>query len=88
VADRPPVHIPGVTARPNSSWTTQQIRCPPMDLGEHATDFGFLAFDRAGQNHRRIRRRPGRCRDPGSDDLAAESSRECQRRTARARRPD
>jgi hypothetical protein len=43
------VHLAGITANPDSAWTTQAARNLLMDLDQRATSIKFLIRDRAGQ---------------------------------------
>lgn len=43
------VHLAGITANPDGSWTTQAARNLLMDLGYRAATAKFLTRDRAGQ---------------------------------------
>ena len=43
------VHLAGITANPDSAWTTQPARNFLMDPGQLTTSVNFLIRDRAGQ---------------------------------------
>jgi hypothetical protein len=43
------VHLAGITANPDGTWTTQAARNFLMNLGARATPVKFLIRDRAGQ---------------------------------------
>ena len=43
------VHLAGITANPDRTWTTQAARNVLMDLGQRAASGKFLVRDRAGQ---------------------------------------
>jgi putative transposase len=48
------VHIPGITANPDSPRAVQQIRNPLMDLGDRAADFRFLILRPGRAIHRGV----------------------------------
>ena len=82
------VHILGISANPDGPWTVQQIRNLLMNLGGRTADFRFLVRDRAGQFTEAFERGPGRCRDRGGEDPAAQSEGERLCGTVRAHGPN
>jgi putative transposase len=81
------VHILGVTANPDGSWTVQQLRNLLMDLGDRAAGFRFLVRDRAGQFTASF---DAVLADAGitAVKIPPQSPRECLRRAVRAHRLD
>src|SRR5260370_25555138 len=82
------VHILGVTANPDGSWITQQIRNLLLDLGDHAADFRFLVRDRAGQFTASFDAALAGARYRSREDPAPQRKGERLCRTVRTHRPD
>ena len=88
------VHVLGVSAHPDGTWTAQQARNLLMDLGDRISSFRFLIRDRDTKFTKGLRRDLRQRRREGSKDPAADPACELFRRemgahrASRVHRPD